>query len=64
MSDLRYLDELGHRAFVGNVRSGLKSMGMPSFQELLSEEEVRAIQAYVIKRAHDEKTRPSSEEGT
>lgn len=64
IQDLRYLDATRHESFVGRTRRGLPPLGMPSFGEVLTEEEVRAIQAYVIKRAHDEADRRKAPGGS
>ena len=55
IADLRYLNQNKHEAFVGIVQNGLVNKGMPNFGEVLKEEEIKAIQAFVIKRAHDAK---------
>jgi quinohemoprotein ethanol dehydrogenase len=55
IADLRHLNQNRHEAFVGIVQNGLVNKGMPSFGEVLKEDEIRAIQAFVIKRAHDAK---------
>jgi quinohemoprotein ethanol dehydrogenase len=56
IADLRHMNARTHRAFAGIVLAGLAPKGMPSFAGTLSAEEVRAIHAYIIKRAHDERT--------
>jgi alcohol dehydrogenase (cytochrome c)/quinohemoprotein ethanol dehydrogenase len=54
--DLRYTSRDSHRLWNEIVLKGLlKSAGMVSFSEILSETDSGAIQAYVIKRAHDAK---------
>lgn len=55
IADLRHLDAAGHASFDRTVRGGIPGLGMPGFGNAFSAEEVRAIQAYIIKRAHDEK---------
>ncbi len=52
--DLRYSSQATHKLWNEIVLEGLfKSAGMVSFAEVLSEEDSRAVQAYIIKRAHD-----------
>ncbi len=53
--DLRHLPAERHKVFVGSVLGGLPARGMPSYNSVLTVEEVKAIQAYIIKRANDEK---------
>ncbi len=55
IADLRRLNQNQHEAFVSIVQNGIASKGMPSYAGVLKEDEIRAIQAYVIKRAHDAK---------
>ncbi len=57
VADLRYLDEASHESFVNLTLSGLADAGMPGFEGFLTEEDISAIRAYVVKRAHDEKSR-------
>ncbi len=54
IADLRHLSQNKHEAFVSIVQNGIASKGMPSFAEVLKDDEIKAIQAFVIKRAHDE----------
>ncbi|MFN0109569.1 MAG: PQQ-dependent dehydrogenase, methanol/ethanol family [Blastocatellia bacterium] len=54
IADLRHLNQNKHEAFLDIVRSGIASKGMPSYAGILKDEEIKAIQAFVIKRAHDE----------
>ncbi len=55
ISDLRHMDEATHAAFGDIVLGGLyEDNGMASLADLYSEEDVEAIHAYIIKRAHDE----------
>lgn len=50
--DLRYLDATQHALFEKTVREGLhEPAGMPRFDDLLSKDEVRLIQAYVLSQA-------------
>jgi quinohemoprotein ethanol dehydrogenase len=50
--DLRYATADVHRQFDSIVRGGSrKALGMPSFNDVLSASQVRAIQAYVLSRA-------------
>ena len=50
--DLRYATAQVHQQFAAIVLGGIReSRGMPSFQDLLSPKQVRAIQAYVLSRA-------------
>jgi quinohemoprotein ethanol dehydrogenase len=46
-----------HQAFTGIVTNGLPAKGMPNYEGVLSSDEIKAIQAYIIKRANDEKNR-------
>lgn len=55
IADLRHLNQNKHEAFVSIVQNGIVSKGMPSYSGVLKDEEIKAIQAFVIKRAHDEK---------
>jgi len=50
--DLRYLDEVGHKTFLGVILGGMHSeKGMASFKDVLSLEQANQIQAYIISRA-------------
>jgi PQQ-dependent dehydrogenase (methanol/ethanol family) len=52
--DLRYSTKSVHDQFEAIVIGGMRSsLGMPSFKDLLSADQVRAIQAYVLSRAKD-----------
>lgn len=52
LPDLRYASAEVHHQFLGIVLGGAReSRGMPSFRDLLTENQVRAIQAYVLSRA-------------
>ncbi len=55
LSDLRHLNQNKHEAFVSIVQGGIVSKGMPSYAGVLKDDEIKAIQAFIIKRAHDEK---------
>ncbi|MEM7019928.1 MAG: PQQ-dependent dehydrogenase, methanol/ethanol family [Pseudomonadota bacterium] len=56
LPDLRYMKAESHQNFYAIVLGGmLKDKGMISFAPVLSKEDVDAIHAYVIKRAHDDK---------
>jgi quinohemoprotein ethanol dehydrogenase len=57
IKDLRYLSAERHKSFVGIVANGLPGKGMPDFEGTLATDEIKAIQAYLIKRANDEKSR-------
>ncbi|HJN50898.1 MAG: PQQ-dependent dehydrogenase, methanol/ethanol family [Pseudomonadales bacterium] len=53
ISDLRYTVAERHLVFEDIVLGGiLKDLGMVSFADVLTKEDVRAIQSYVISRAH------------
>jgi quinohemoprotein ethanol dehydrogenase len=54
ISDLRYMSPERHEVFASIVLGGIKAKGMPAYRGVLLEEDIRAIQAYIIKRAHDE----------
>jgi len=58
--DLRKLDAKRHESFDRIVRGGIPGKGMPSFAGALTADDVRAIQAYIIKRANDEKVERES----
>ena len=60
IADLRKLDAKKHESFDRIVRGGIPGKGMPAFAAALTAEDVRAIQAYVIKRANDEKAERES----
>ena len=50
--DLRYLDEIGHKTFLGVILGGMHSeKGMASFKDVLSLEQANQIQAYIISQA-------------
>jgi hypothetical protein len=50
--DLRRASAATHDAFERIVRGGaLKDAGMPMFGDVLSSEDVRALQAFVLERA-------------
>ena len=50
--DLRYLDEVGHKTFLGVILGGMHSeKGMALFKEVLSLEQANQIQAYIISQA-------------
>ena len=52
MADLRYISEGNHKIFQQIVRGGvLSELGMASFAERLSEDDVDAIHDYVIDTA-------------
>ena len=52
LPDLRYLTRTVHQQFEAIVLGGARSsLGMPSFKDLLTPGQVRAIQAYVLSRA-------------
>ena len=54
LPDLRHMVAGKHLVFEDIVLGGiLKERGMVSFADVLSREEVRDIQAYIISRAHD-----------
>jgi PQQ-dependent dehydrogenase (methanol/ethanol family) len=54
LPDLRYSTAAVHGQFEQIVRGGLRApLGMPAFDDLLTSEEVRAIQAYVLERSRE-----------
>ena len=62
LPDLRYATKTVHDQFEAIVLGGARSsLGMPSFKDLLSADEVRTIQAYILSRA-GEKLKPVSKE--
>lgn len=55
VADLRYMTAATHQAFTGIVLGGIyRDRGMVSFAGVLSAQDVEALHAYLIKRAHDE----------
>ena len=57
LPDLRYATQDGARAIRGHrARRCALPLGMPSFKDLLSAEQVRAIQAYILSRAKADAT--------
>jgi quinohemoprotein ethanol dehydrogenase len=57
--DLRYASKEIHQDFENIVLGGNRaSAGMPSFKSILSAEQVRAIQAYIISRARESSKPP------
>jgi len=55
--DLRYASAQTHTQFEQIVRGGMRaSLGMPGFADLLSGDQVKAIQQYVLSRAHESAT--------
>ena len=57
IKDLRFMSAERHKSFVGIVSNGLANKGMPDYQGELTADEIKLIQAYIIKRANDEKNR-------
>ena len=58
--DLRYASAQVHQEFAAIVLGGAReARGMPSFKDLLTREDVRAIQAYVLSRAAASRETPS-----
>jgi quinohemoprotein ethanol dehydrogenase len=55
IADLRRLDKDSHASFDQLVRGGSPSKGMPAFGDSITADELRAIHAYIIKRAQDAK---------
>ena len=54
MPDLRYMSPETHGLFNDIVLKGiLVNSGMASFSDVLSEDDVKAIHAYLISRAHE-----------
>jgi quinohemoprotein ethanol dehydrogenase len=53
--DLRYATAATHQQFQSIVLGGRQQLGMPSFQDALKPEQVRAIEAYILSRASDTK---------
>ena len=52
LPDLRYATADGHEQFAAIVRDGAREpLGMPGFGDLLTTDQVQAIQAYVLSRA-------------
>jgi quinohemoprotein ethanol dehydrogenase len=50
--DLRYASAATHQQFESIVLGGARRQsGMPSFQDALNHEQVRAIEAYILSRA-------------
>ena len=57
--DLRYMDAATHQAFAGIVMGARADKGMPSFAKYTNVDEINAIHAYLIDRAHAELARLS-----
>jgi quinohemoprotein ethanol dehydrogenase len=54
LPDLRYATKAVHDQFEGIVLGGSRSsLGMPSFKDALTVDQLRAIQAYILSRARD-----------
>jgi quinohemoprotein ethanol dehydrogenase len=51
--DLRYLTPAKHALFAGTVYGARINRGMPSFNGVISPEEVESIRQYLLKRSHD-----------
>ncbi len=52
LPDLRYANKATHEQFDSIVRGGARaSLGMPSFEKLLTAEQAHAIEAYILSRA-------------
>jgi quinohemoprotein ethanol dehydrogenase len=52
--DLRDLTKETHQEFEGIVLGGDRAaLGMPSFKKILSPEQARSIQAYILSRARE-----------
>ena len=61
LPDLRYATAEVHRDFEAIVLRGVREpLGMPSFGDLLSTAQARAIQAYILDRARESATPPSN----
>jgi mono/diheme cytochrome c family protein len=60
LPDLRYASPQVHQQFEAIVLGGARAaLGMPSFGDLLSPMQARAIQAYVLDRARAAAAEPS-----
>jgi quinohemoprotein ethanol dehydrogenase len=57
--DLRYMDKATHDSFAGIVMGARADKGMPSFAKYTNVDEINAIHAYLIDRAHAELARLS-----
>ena len=54
--DLRYASAATHHQFESIVLGGARQqLGMPSFQDALKPDQVRAIEAYILSRAAETK---------
>ena len=54
LPDLRYTTTAVHREFEDIVRGGRRAaLGMPAFDDVLSADDVKAIQQFVLSRAHE-----------
>jgi len=54
LPDLRYASPAVHAEFEDIVLKGIRAgRGMPSFADLLDAKQVKAIQQYVLQRAHE-----------
>ncbi len=60
LPDLRYATKAVHEQFEAIVLGGTRSsLGMPLFKDMLSVDQVRAIQAYILSRAGEGANPPS-----
>jgi mono/diheme cytochrome c family protein len=54
MPDLRYASKAVHEQFEAIVLGGTRaSLGMPSFKKILTADQVRSIEAYILSRARE-----------
>ncbi len=60
--DLRYMDTQTHELFRAIVLGGLKTLGMPAFDEALSESDVEAIHQFVISKASERRAEQQAAE--
>ena len=57
--DLRRASEAVHQTFADIVLGGVRApLGMPAFDDLLDEDDVRRIQAHVLSRARESASPP------
>jgi quinohemoprotein ethanol dehydrogenase len=60
LPDLRYSTRQVHEQFEAIVLGGARAtLGMPPFKDLLTPDQVKAIQAYVLSRSKEDSTAPT-----
>jgi len=60
LPDLRYATHTVHQQFESIVREGVRAeLGMPSFKDVLTVDQMKAIQAYILNRAAESADSPN-----